>query len=52
MANVIIKDSERQQRESEILRDFGHSPENASREMREHAEYVAEKTKEVLKNQK
>lgn len=48
MANVIIKDSERQAREEKVLRDFGHG-ENASKEAREHAEHIAEKSWEVIK---
>lgn len=50
MANIIIKDPERKKREEKVLRDFGHR-ENASKEIREHAEYVAEKTWEVAKKQ-
>ena len=48
MANVIIKSERRKQREAQILRDFGHNSRAASRETREQAEYVAEKTREVL----
>jgi hypothetical protein len=51
MANVIIKDEDRRKREEKILRDFGHN-QNSSKEMKEHAEYVAQKTYEVIKKQK
>lgn len=51
MANVIIKDEDRKKREERILRDFGHN-QNSNKEIKEHAEYVAQKTYEILKNQK
>ena len=51
MANVIIRDSERREREEKVLRDFGMPSENASKEMREHAEHVAEKSWELAKKQ-
>ena len=50
MANFIIKDDERKQREAQILRDFGHTSSTATKEQLEKAEYIAEKTMELQKN--
>ena len=47
MANIIIKNTERQQNTEHTLRSFGHNPSTASKEMREHAEYVAQKSHEI-----
>lgn len=47
MANVIIKSSEHQQRVEHTLKSFGHNPSTASKEMREHAEHVAQKSHEI-----
>lgn len=48
MSSVIIKSDERRQREDKILGDFGYDK-RASAEIREHAEHVAEKSHEALK---
>lgn len=50
MAHVIIKDDDRRRREEQILRDFGRNPNGATKEDREKAEYIAEKTIELQKN--
>jgi len=50
MANVIIRSEDRKQREEQILRDFGRNSQTASKEDRERAEYIAEKTKEMTRN--
>lgn len=50
MANVIVKNDERKRREQQILRDFGHNSNTASKEAKEKAEYIAEKTMEIKKN--
>lgn len=52
MANIIIKSDERKQREQKVLREFDHNPHKASRETREQAEYVAEKTHEIIQKNK
>ena len=49
MANVIIKDAERQARQQQILRDFGHDPRAATAQVREQAETIAEKCHEAIK---
>lgn len=48
MANVIIKSSERQERTDKVLRDFGYGS-NASKQTKEHAECVAQKSYEAMK---
>lgn len=48
MANVIIKDDSRRERQEQILRDFGRSPEQAGQEAREQAELIAEKCYEAV----
>jgi hypothetical protein len=50
MANVILKSDDRKQRERQILKDFGYSSNTASKEAREKAEYIAEKTMEIKKS--
>jgi len=50
MANFIVKNNERKQRENQILRDFGHNSKTATKEAREKAEYIAQKTMEIKKN--
>lgn len=49
MANVIIKSSERQERTNRILRDFGHNSSTASKQVKEYAECVAQRSHEVIK---
>lgn len=50
MANVIIKSNERRARENKILNDLGRGSRGASRQDREYAACIAEKTNEqVLK---
>lgn len=49
MANFIIKNDERRQRERQILRDFGYGS-SANKETKEKAEYIAEKVNELKKN--
>lgn len=49
MANIIIKDSDRQERQNQILRDFGHNPQTANAAAREQAEHIAEKCYEAMK---
>lgn len=48
MAYIIIKNSERQERHEQILRDFGHDPNTAGREAREQAEIIAETCHEAM----
>ena len=48
MANIIIKDADRQEREKQILRDFGHDPKTANAAAREQAEHIAEKCYEAM----
>ncbi|MFU0784485.1 MAG: Transcriptional regulator [Thermoanaerobacterium thermosaccharolyticum] len=50
MANFIVKNNERKQRENQILRDFGYNSKTATKEAREKAEYIAQKTMEIKKN--
>ena len=50
MANFITKNDERKNREEQILKEFGCNPNTASKEQREKAEYIAEKTRELQKN--
>lgn len=47
MANIIIKSTERQQFVNDTLKSFGHNLSTASKEMREHAEHVAQKSQEI-----
>ncbi|NPV89829.1 MAG: hypothetical protein HPY50_03515 [Firmicutes bacterium] len=49
MANVIIKSSERQARTNKVVRDFGHNSSTASRQAREYAECIAQRSHEVIK---
>lgn len=49
MANVIIKSSERQERTNKVLRDFGYNGSNASKQTKEYAECVAQKSYEAMK---
>jgi len=49
MANVIIKNSERQERTNKVLKDFGYSGSTANRQTRELAEYIAQRSHEVIK---
>lgn len=49
MANFIIKNDGRKNRENQILKEFGCNPAAASKEQMEKAEYIAEKTKELQK---
>jgi len=49
MANVIIKSSERQERTNRVLRDFGHNSSTANKQTREYAEYIAQRSHEVIK---
>ncbi|MBR1567199.1 MAG: hypothetical protein IJ649_10610 [Oscillospiraceae bacterium] len=49
MANIIVKDAEREARQQQILRDFGHDPKNANGETREQAEIIAERCYEAMK---
>lgn len=49
MANVIIKSSERQSMTNKVLKDFGYSGSNASKQTREYAECVAQKSHEAIK---
>lgn len=49
MASVVIKDAERQDRQQQILRDFGHDPRTATVQAREQAEIIAEKCHEAMK---
>lgn len=50
MANFIVKNEDRQKREEQILKEFGCNPSTATKEDREKAEYIAEKTIELHKN--
>lgn len=43
----MTKSDERKQREEKVLKDFGYNLSTASKEIREHAQYVAEKSYEV-----
>lgn len=47
---IIIKGEERKARENQILKEFGCNPNGATKEQREKAEYIAEKTMEIQKN--
>lgn len=49
MANVIIKTPEREERERQILKDFGHDPKHAGAAARELAAHIAEKCHEGMK---
>ena len=49
MANVIIKNSERQSMTNKVLKDFGYNGSNASKQTREYAECVAQKSYEAIK---
>ena len=48
MANIIIKDDARQERQSKILRDFGYDPSTAPSAAKEQAEHIAEKCNEAM----
>lgn len=48
MANIIIKDDARHERQNQILKDFGHDPRTASAAEREQAEHIAEKCNEAM----
>ncbi len=48
MANIIIKDDARQERQKQILKDFGHDPRTTSAAVREQAEHIAEKCYEAM----
>lgn len=50
MAYYVSKSDERKERENKILRDFGCNANTATKEQREKAEYIAEKTRELQKN--
>ncbi len=49
MVNIIIKDADRQARQQQILRDFGHDPQTADAAAREQAEHIAEKCSEAIR---
>lgn len=49
MANIIIKNTERQERTNKVLRDFGYNSSNADKQAREYAECVAQKSHEAVK---
>lgn len=49
MPNFVIKRSDRKERENQILKEFGCDPRSASKEDREKAEYIAEKTMELTR---
>ncbi|ABR48707.1 hypothetical protein Amet_2555 [Alkaliphilus metalliredigens QYMF] len=50
MSNFIVKNNERKQRQEQILKDFGQNSNTASKEAKEKAEYIAEKTMEIKRN--
>ena len=52
MANVIIKNDERRNRERKILNDLGSGFKNASKQEREYAACIAEKTHEQITKMK
>lgn len=47
MPNFVIKRGDRKERENQILKEFGCNPNNASKEDREKAEYIAEKAMQL-----
>lgn len=47
---IIVKNDERKARENQILKEFGCNPSQATKEQREQAEYIAEKSNEIQKN--
>ena len=49
MANILIRTEERENRQNEILRKCGYSPNNVNSSQKEMADYIAQKTYEEIK---